>query len=371
MGGVVAGQELNVIDPAEGVGLTTTATGNQVDVETEGNLRLRSTQGLEGRVKAATDLTIHGWSPETTVLSAAAGNSAQTAATYGSLKARADQVIAPEGSVESKAWVSAHPSSTMDTSVLSHALGNVQHHAAEGDKARVKAGQYNYGSHTTATAEATLAHVKGHAGLTAAAGANQLEVQAKTDKARVQAKQVATGTTQSTADAYVKNGYMIDALSSAAANSITMTHEGSSAKLKAEQESVGYVRAESLVTAGEFGAANANAYGVGNTIVASSVGEQLTLNTDQLNTGGVAAEAVFDGGDGYDVGVSASSFGNAVSAIACSECDGALDARNNQVNGGDVNASAKVYLGAGGRTVQGKAQAVGNSAMYVANKPKG
>lgn len=370
MGGVVAGQELNVIDPAEGVGLTTTATGNQVDAATEGNLRLRSTQRLEGAVRAGSDLTIHGWSPETTVLSAAAGNSVETAVTDGSLRARADQVIAPEGSVEAKVWVSAHPSSTGDTTVLSHALGNVQQHAAEGDAARVKAGQYNYGSETRATGQVSLAHVKGSAGLTVAAGANQLGVDAKTDKARVTAEQVATGVTQATADAYVANGYLIDTLASAAANSITMNHEGSTAKLKAVQESVGYVRAESLITTGEFGAANANAYGVGNTIAVSSLGEQLTLDTDQLNTGGVDSEASFEGGDGYDVGVSASAYGNAVSAYACSDCDVALDARNNQVNSGDISATARLDLGGGGRSVQGTAQAVGNSAMYTVNKPK-
>ena len=359
-----------MIDPAEGVDLTTTATGNQVDAAVEGNLRLRSTQRLEGAVKAGSDLTVHGWSPDTSVMSAAAGNSAQTAATYGSLKSRADQVIAPEGSVEAKAWVSAHPSSSGDTSVLAHALGNVQQHAAEGRSAKVKAGQYNYGSDTKATGQVSLAHVKGSAGLTVAAGANQLGVEAKTDKARVKSRQVATGATQATADAYVKNGYLIDTLASAAANSITLNHEGSTAKLKAEQESVGYVRAESLITTGEFGAANANAYGVGNTIAVSSIGEQLTLNTDQLNTGGVDAVAEFDGGDGYDVGVSASAYGNAVSAFACSDCDAALDAKNQQVNGGDVSARAKVDLGGGGRSVRGTAQAVGNSAMYIVNKPK-
>lgn len=372
IGGVVAGQELDVVDPAEGVDLTTAATGNAVDAATEGhNLRLRSKQRAEGGVNAGSDLTVHGWSPETSVLSAAAGNSAQTAAAHGSLRARAAQVVGPEGSVESRAWVSAHPSSSGDTSVLSHALGNVQQHASEGDRARVVADQYNYGSHTTANAQATLAHVKGSAGLTAAAGANQLGLDAKSDSVRLRAKQVATGSTEATADAYVKNGYLIDTLGSAAANSITLNHQGAKAKLKAEQESVGYVRAESLITSPEFGAANANAYGVGNTIAAASLGEQLTLDTDQLNTGGVDAVASFDGGDGYDVGVSASAYGNAVSAVACSDCDGALDARNSQTNSGDVSATGRVSLGGNGRRVTGTAQAVGNSASYVVNKPKG
>lgn len=371
MGGVVAGQELDVVDPAEGVDLTTTAGGNLLGAAAEGDLRIRSSQRLEGAVKASSDLTVHGWSPDTAVMSAAAGNSADTAVTYGSLKAHVDQVVAPEGSVEATAWVSAHPSSSGDTSVLSHALGNVQQHAVEGDLADVKAGQYNYGSHTAATAQASLAHVQGQAGLTAAAGANQLGVDAYAGDAQVRAKQVATGITQATADAYVANGYLIDAMSSAAANSITMNHQGSTAKLKAEQESVGYVRAESLVTTGEFGGATANAYGVGNTIAVASIGEQLTLDTDQLNTGGVDAVAAFEGGDGYDVSVSASAYGNAVMASACSDCDVALDARNSQTNSGDISAAARVDLGGGGRTVQGTVQAVGNSATFVVSKPKG
>jgi hypothetical protein len=295
------------------------------------------------------------------------GNSAATTTT-GDLRSRAAQTVAPESGVSAEAHVSGHPSASGDTSVLAHAIGNDQHHAAEGGKARVRADQYNYADHTTADARASLANVKGKAGLTSAAGANQLTLDAKSDRARLRTEQVATGSTQATADLYAGAAYLADAMSSAAANSVTLKHEGVRAKVTAAQESVGYVRAETLVTTGDFGAVNANAYGVGNTIATASLGEQLTLDTDQLNTGGVDAVASFDGADGYDVSLSASAYGNAVSAVACSDCDGALDARTTQTNSGDVSASGSVSI-LGGRAVRSSVQAVGNSASYFVNKP--
>lgn len=369
MGDIVAGQQLNVIDPAQGVDVVTTAGGNSVHAGTDGHdLRLRSTQRVEGRVAADTDVVVHGWSPSTAVLTAAAGNSADTS-TRGSLRSQAVQTVAPEGSVEARARVTAHPSASGDTSVLAHALGNVQQHAVEGDRARVKAEQYSYGS-ATAEASASLANVKGHAALTAAAGANQIGLDAVADRTRLNTRQVATGSTQATADLYAPAAYLGDAMSSAAANSVTLNAQGARARLKAEQESLGYVRAESVVTTGDFGAVNANAYGVGNTVAVAHLGEQLTLDTEQLNTGGVDAVSSYDGGDGYDVGLSASAYGNAVSAVACSDCDGALTATNSQTNSGDISATGRVDI-AGGRFVHSTAQAVGNSASYVVNKPKG
>lgn len=370
MGDIVAGQKLNVIDPADGVDVTTVAGGNTVHAGTDGHdLRLRSTQRLQGAVRANTDLVVHGWSPSTAVLTAAAGNSADTS-TRGSLHSEAVQTVAPEGSVAARARVTAHPSASGDTSILAHALGNVQQHAVGGDRARVRAEQYNYGARTTAEASASLANVKGHAALTAAAGANQIGLDVVADGTRLNARQVATGSTQATADLYAPAVYLGDAMSSAAANSITLNAQSATARLKAEQESLGYVRAESIVTTGDFGAVNANAYGVGNTIAVAHLGEQLTLDTDQLNTGGVDSVASFEGADGYDVGLSASAYGNAVSATACSDCDGALTATNSQTNSGDISATGRVDI-AGGRVVRSTAQAVGNSASYIVNKPKG
>ena len=325
---------------------------------------------MEGRASAETDVTVHGWSPQTSALSAAVGNSAQTAVNHGRVRARTDQLLDVDASVEARTRVSASPSSTMDTSATALAYGNDQSHTAHGARAVVRAGQRHYGQGATARVDAALAHVKGQADLLAAAGSNQLVVNAETDDVRVRSTQVATGATEASVGGHVYNGYLVNGLSSAAANSATLANKGASTDAKVSQAHEGYVRAETALFVGEYGGVNSQAFAAANTVSAAGYGETLKIDTDQLNTGGVDAAASFDGYDGYDAEVHASATGNGVSVQACSDCDGVLDANNNQVNGGDVSAVSRADVGTSARAVNATATAVGNSASYVVSRPR-
>ncbi|MBW3616142.1 MAG: holdfast anchor protein HfaD [Proteobacteria bacterium] len=374
LGDVFAGQTLNVIDPAEGVSATTGANGSAASVQVEDeDVTLDSLQRT-GNVSARTDVTVHGWSPSTQVTTAAVGQTLHTTTSGGRLTASTDQAVdgdpdGPAGAIEARTRVTAELSSSGDTSGLALAVGNDQASHVRGGSADIRTGQYHYGAGSTARTEASLLHVKGEAQLTAIAGANQASVEGATDDVRLDAAQVSTGSTEASVGAEVDNGQTVAAFSSAAANSVTLANQGASTTAAVAQEHLGYVRAESALYVGEFGRASANAAGVGNTVSAAVYGDTLTLDTDQLNSGGVDAYASFDGSTGYDLDVNASAYGNAVSAQACSDCDGVLDARNTQVNDGDVSAVTRADVG-GARSVLANATAVGNQASYVVSRPR-
>jgi hypothetical protein len=371
IGDIFAGQRLNVIDPADGVGAWSGANGNSLEASAQDrDLRVRSVQTVEGRVGADTNVTVHGWSPQTTALSAAVGNSAQTGVHHGSVRAQAEQLLDVDASVEARTRVTARPSSSMDTSATALAFGNDQAHTAHGERAVVRAGQFHYGQGASARVDASLAHVKGRADLLAAAGSNQLTVTADTDAVRVRGTQVATGSTEASIGAHVPNGYLVNGLSSAAANSVTLSNEGASTDARLRQQHEGYVRGETALYVGEFGGVSAQAFAAANTVSAAASGDVLKIDTDQLNTGGVDAYASFDGQDGYDAEVHASATGNGVAVQGCSDCDGVLNGDNNQVNSGDVAATTRADVGAGARSVNATATAVGNSASYVVNRPR-
>lgn len=368
-----AGQKLNVIDPAEGVAVTTGASGNAASVIMENeNVALDSLQ-LARNVSARSDVKVHGWSPSTQVTTAAVGQGLDTAASGGRLVATVDQAVgqargAPGSTVEARTGVKAQLSSSGDTSALSLAVGNDQSHRIKGGSAELQSRQYHYGAGTTARVDASLFHVKGAAGLTAIAGANQTAVEAASDEVRLGVKQISTGFTDASVGAKVDNGQTVASFASAAANSVSLANQGASTAGSVEQKHEGYVRAESALYVGEFGTATSTATGVGNTVAAAAYGDALTLDTNQLNSGGVDAYADFHGYDGYDAEVTASAYGNGVSAQACSDCDGVLDARNTQVNDGNVSSVVRAEVGQA-RSVRSAATAVGNQASYVVSRP--
>ena len=61
--------------------------------------------------------------------------------------------------------------------------------------------------------------------------------------------------------------------------------------------------------------------------------------------------------------MSATGVGNAVSAYACASCNGAISAKNHQVNSASVHAGASLSA-SNVATATGVASAVGNTATY-------
>jgi hypothetical protein len=67
--------------------------------------------------------------------------------------------------------------------------------------------------------------------------------------------------------------------------------------------------------------------------------------------------------------VGAEAVGNSVTGYACSECEGYLEARNNQTNQGDVSATANTAVAGSSRAVITCANAVGNAASFYVSRP--
>jgi hypothetical protein len=363
-GDVFAGQKLKVIDPADGIALTTAANAAAVEVEAQGqDARLDSYQQSRS-VRARTTLNVHGWAPTIDATTAAVGNSAHAEVRNGDYSASSDQVVT--GRVAARTRVKAQLSSSGDVTATAVAVGNDQYTGMEGGYADIRAGQSHYGRGTKARVDARLLDVQGSASMTASAAANQQGFYGSADGAWLHVDQTSTGETRATVVGTVESGQTVGATAAAAANTISLANKGPQADLRAVQTHEGYVRGEAYLTTHAFGEASVTAVAAGNTISADLEGAELTLDTDQVNSGGVEADAAVFGGNGYAMTLSASAIGNAVSGTVCAECDGALRATNSQVNNGDVSAGARADVGG---AVRSTANAMGNSAVYVVKRP--
>lgn len=359
-----------MVDPAEGVQATTGAQANAVIVGAEGSdVSLRSSQRLQGSVRAETEVTVRGYSPTIAATSAAAGNIAEASVVDGNFNAEVEQSI-DGGEVAAWTGVTANLSSSGDTVATAAAVGNGFNSAAVSNNAHLRTDQRHDGAGTTARTQAELFHVQGQAALTATAAANQMGYTGRTYYSEVRADQSNSGATDASVRGDIGNGYLTSGMAAAAANTVHVAHQAGVVEASVRQANSGYVGARSELATYEYGGATSQAFGVGNAVGVEQLGEVLTLDTDQTNSGGVEVMASFDGGYGYDAQVSASAVGNTVSASVCSDCDGALTANNSQANYGDVSAFARTDIGGSSRSVTGTVSAVGNSASYYVTKPK-
>lgn len=369
LGDVFAGERLKVIDPADGVSITAAASGAAVEVEAQDEDAQLDSFQQAGSVRARAKLEVHGWAPTIDATAAAVGTSVQADVKRGDYSASTDQVVGVGGKIAARTRVTAELSSSGDTTATAVAVGNDHAAQMEGGYADIRAAQHHYGKGTKARVDAKLLHAQGSAGMTASAVANQQAFYGSADGAWLHVDQASTGATKATVVADVESGQTLSATAAAAANSVSLGNTGDQADLRAVQSHEGYVRGEAYLTSQAFGEATVTAIAMGNTISADLYGAELTLDTDQVNSGGVEADAGVFGGPGYDLTINASAIGNAVSGSACTQCDGALDARNSQVNNGDVHAGAQADVGSA-RSLRSTAHAVGNSAAYIVNRPR-
>ena len=372
LGDVFAGQRLHVIDPSDGVEAEGAAAGNGFQLGIAGrSVKLDSRQTVDADVKAKTDVEIHGWTPSTTASSAATGNAGEAWAVDGGvIDANVRQVIADGATVKARTDVRAELSSSGDTDASSAAIGNSQGFAVDtGAYARSETLQRQHGS-VKASTDASLFHVKGTATLDSAAASNAITHTGNGASGVVGAHQHATGQTIASTVGNVRSGYLVDATAHASGNSIDLRSRSLEAKVDARQKQEGYVRAETYLYVQDFGAMTATASGVGNSIIAENSGESLDIYSDQENDGTVDVEAALFGGDGYDSSVSAEAYGNNVYGSVCYDCDGQLTVDNRQVNTAGVYATARTTINGSARTVQSKAHAVGNNAVYYVTTPR-
>ena len=360
----LAGGRLHVIDPADGVKAETIAAGPHRTLGVDSDTDYRSRQRVDARIRARTEVEVHGWTPRTEAFSAATGTAGEAWAVDGAvLKSNVRQVIEDDASVVAKTDVRAELSSSGDTKAGAQALGNSQSFAVGGGAFSASDTLQRQHGTVRARTDASLWHAKGTASLEAIAGSNDLSHTGNGASGVLKGHQHATGQTVATIVGDIRSGYLTEGSASASGNTIGLESASREATVSARQKQEGYVRAETYLTVRDFGGISASAAGVGNSIIAENEGE-LEIYADQENDGRIDVDAAFFGGDGYDADVNAVAYGNSVQGAACGDCGDGLQAENRQINSGGVNASARTSVNGSARALNTTARAVGNNAVF-------
>jgi hypothetical protein len=155
----------------------------------------------------------------------------------------------------------------------------------------------------------------------------------------------------------------------ATGNNISAANDGPSLRVTADQQNLSYLQAQTVSSGYEFGAGSAVSYGVGNTVFAGGAGGETAMDVTQVNDGGgIESLASYTGTQGYDGSASATAIGNAATGYACSQCYGQVTVSNRQTSNADLSAVSTLSV-ASGRSANGVANAIGNTATYYVTRP--
>ena len=340
------------------MGNIVSAVGQQRRVE------IQSDQQVDGRVHAATDLTVAGATGEFFVTdTAATGNSgtagACCATTYGSSLQTLSKGALVAADAVSKAGGMAD-----SVSVDATAVGNTQGWNQINGTVDTWTDQRHLGV-TSATNNGVFAGSTGNLGLAATSVGNNVTVDAENSFVDVAMRQDREGALSAVVNATVGSGADVQAMATASGNLVDARASGHETLLSATQLASGALDAHTNLTlTGWSGDATTIAYGVGNSVVMSNVGSASSLHTDQTSSGNVSATASFTGGTGNAVLASSTAIGNAVSGYNCSECGGEFGGYNRQVNGSRVRSQSNVRINGRSGLISADSTAIGNSATY-------
>ena len=365
LGDVFSSQTLHVYEAPEGVSVTSTSVGNIVSaVGQQRRVDFQSDQQVDGRVQAASDLTVAGATGEFFVTdTSATGNSGTAgtccATTYGSSLQTVSQGALVAADAVSKAGGVAD-----SISVDATAVGNTQGWNQVNGTVDTWTDQRNAGV-TSATNNGVFAGSTGNIGLAATSIGNNVTVDAENSAVDVAMKQDREGALSSVVNATVGYGADVQAMATASGNLVDASASGQEVMMSVTQTASGALDAHANLTlSGWSGDATAIGYGVGNSVVMSNVGPASTLHTDQTSSGNVSGTATFTGGTGSAVLASSTAIGNAVSGYNCTECGGDFGGFNRQVNGGGVRSQSNVRINGRSGLVSAQSSAIGNSATY-------
>jgi len=372
LGDVISGVTLNVEDAESEVAVDNAARGNSLSgsVQYDG-LVLTSSQTMRGNTGATTTVNLTGETdgPVNTTTQAR-GNDLAAGAYGGNLSIEASQVVGPSEVTASAAIGGPAPRLIGGASVSTTAIANS---GALGGTGSAVTGIMIQRSEAGVRADllAETQYIPANGEFISQSMGNAVAVNSDAASGQdltIRQRQAGDAVTASTS-ANAGNAWDLAGRARATANQAALYNEGGSVVVTTDQSNLSRVRATSIVTSYDFGAATARAAGTGNEVSIGNNDIYLEIDNAQVNSGGVEVSASFAGTNGYDAYVGADAVGNSVTGYVCSQCQGQIDATNDQTNSGAVAAIATTTIRGRGRSITTGANAVGNSATFYVARP--
>jgi hypothetical protein len=365
LGDVVAGQQLNVQEADGGTSAASTAVANAVSAATQNSdLAFTSHQLASGSISATNQVSVaQGGAPYTAVATSATGNTSDAGTCCGTVSGHAEQSLQGPGvGAVSNLNVGGYASNTSATAT---ALGNTQGWSATTGAVNASAAQASTGGVTASNT--AVVQAADQANYITSAVANDVEVSGTISPVTMSVQQSQAGVTQGLAQVGQDYGGDATSTSSAVANNFNVVSDSYGNSITSNQTNSGAVNAANTQTVGTwYGTTTTTGYGVANSTLIANAGSYTGSDTSQTNSGAVTVNVgQFGGGlgEGGAAYASATGVGNAVSAYACASCNGAISARNKQVNSGSVHSTTSLTA-SNVSTASGVASAVGNTATY-------
>ncbi len=360
-----------MVDVTDQTTAVTTAVGNSAAFSVEGgDMDVRANQTLDADVRANTLPTVTGSAGASTVLNTSAtGNTSDGAVSGGVHTGVYNQRVMAGRTIYAHTHVEGPNAHFGDVSSSVQAIGNSQGIRGGSAAAGVRVNQTN-DALVNSDGGGYLGTVTGTSTFSAASVANNVSLSGENaaQRAIIQQSNTAAVTQAAHFTAY-GNAYISSTQASSTGNNIVAAQDGPIVDVTSQQQNLAYVRAQAVNSAAEFGAGSAAAYGVGNSLSAGNAGTSVVIDSDQFNdVGGVEAIAGFTGTAGYDGSSSAAAVGNAATGYACAECSGQMQVSNRQVNNAQVGSTSTASV-TSGRSINGVATAVGNTASYYVSLP--
>lgn len=372
LGDVFSDQTLNVVNAQDQVTVGTTANGNAASGSVEnGTVTVRSDQDMRGDSIATTSVTVGGDTAGPVAIQSNAGGNYLGVSGYGAdVTVQATQrntgalvgALTDVGDENARLLAGGVVSATaMSNTVSLYGEGSViQGTVEQSSSATVRAYSRLESQYVPAAAE-VQAQAMGNA-----IGVNSGQTSGQT----LTFDQTSGGDfVEAEASANTGNGWDLAARARAVGNYANSYNSGGSVVTTSAQDNAAFIRSAATTTAYDYGRAQAYASGAGNQLSVGNNDIYVEIDNSQINTGGVEVTATFAGTNGYDVYVGAEATGNTVTGYACSECQGYLEARNNQTNSGDVSAQATTTVSGSNRSVISSSTATGNSATFHVSRP--
>lgn len=372
LGDVFSQQTLNVVDAQEQVTVSTSAQGNSASGAVEnGSITVQSDQDMRGDAVATTDMTMGGDTyGVVNATTQAQGNYLAVSAYDADLTIDATQSNTG-GLVSATSRLGDDDARLLDgADINASAISNTVAMYGEGS---VVEGSIDQSSSATVRAYDRIEtqYIPAEASVSSQAIVNAVQVNSgQTSGQDLSIVQSSTGDfVEAESSANAGNAWDLAGRARASANQAVLYNEGGSVVVESSQDNTAFVRAAATTTAYDYGRAEAFARGAANELSVGNNDIYVEIDNSQFNSGGVDVTATFSGTNGYDVYVGAEAVGNSVTGYACSECEGYLEARNSQTNGGDVSATANTTVAGSTRAVITGANAVGNSASFYVSRP--
>lgn len=378
IGDVIVGERLNVVDASAQVSTSVAAQGNSLIGGTEGqDIQVYSQQDNRGTARARSDLNLGGQTDGIVVSTVQArGNYLAGTANKARMQIEASQTSS--GPVEAATVLEGkqallYGGAHMGTAAIANSMALSGSGTASDRVAVVGTIEQTTSGTVFATTRGSPRFVREPSQFSAQAIGNA--VQSTTGPNANQELSVRQRTTAGRVEAdvgiYAGNGWDLTANANATGNTAAFYNQGGSLITTTDQANASAIVSETELSSYDFGKATAVATSMGNEVIVGNNDIYLEIDNTQLNTGGVEATASFSGQKGYDAYVGANAVGNSVTGYVCGDCGGKIGVTNQQVNSGNVTATANTTINGSGRHIITGTTATGNAATFYATRPGG